>query len=227
MINITLKRFISAIVFGFLYFQFQISKADSIGVFQVDTLQYIIHQVEGKETLYGLSKRYKNDLELIYQLNPHVKETLLRPDMLLRFLPTQKKTEFDVDETLLYNPTKTGLIMYDSLAYYEEKKQIFQDSFLIKSTDTTYHLSKRRGIAIVDEQLEEFLALSPYFEVGSYVEVTNLVNAESFYVKIIGRITKRDWREKAVLIISKQTANYLNATNERFFTEIKYFEPNN
>jgi LysM repeat protein len=45
-------------------------QTDSIGVERIDGAFYILHKVEGKETLYSLSRRYQVEVKSIIQANP-------------------------------------------------------------------------------------------------------------------------------------------------------------
>src|SRR5690606_20322187 len=49
---------------------------DSVGVERINSQSYIIHQVDEKETLFGISRRYKTPVNEIVQNNNGLKEGL-------------------------------------------------------------------------------------------------------------------------------------------------------
>src|SRR5690554_3003955 len=54
----------------------RLAPRDSVGVEKIDGQSFIIHQVEEKETLFGISRRYKTAVNEIIQSNDGLKEGL-------------------------------------------------------------------------------------------------------------------------------------------------------
>ena len=70
--NIQHLKFI-LIVFGLCFnISMQASKRDSIGVEKKDGKVFVLHQVDSKETLYSISKKYSSKVEDIKTANPEI-----------------------------------------------------------------------------------------------------------------------------------------------------------
>lgn len=63
------------LIVGLSFFNPQVP-ADSIGIQTIDGKVFVIHKVEEKETLYGISRRYGTTVDVIVQYNPNADEGL-------------------------------------------------------------------------------------------------------------------------------------------------------
>ncbi|MBW8050067.1 MAG: LysM peptidoglycan-binding domain-containing protein [Cytophagales bacterium] len=102
---------------------------DSIGVVKKNGKVYILHKVEPKETLYGLSKRYGIPVEEIKEANPEIEQGLKIAQVIR--VPLIKNTES-------INKSTTASI--------SKGKKIH----VVKQSQTLFSISKMYGITVDD-----------------------------------------------------------------------------
>ncbi len=76
LVNLLNGKFIvlSALLFGLSYSVVKAEIKDSIGIEKKDGKTFVLHQVEAKETLYSIAKRYAAKVEDIKSTNPEIGE---------------------------------------------------------------------------------------------------------------------------------------------------------
>jgi LysM domain len=65
-----------------------------------------------------------------------------------------------------------------------------------------------------------YLALYNDAEVGSVVQVVNMMNKKTIYVKVIGRLSSIDMSHEVILKLSHQAAAEMGATDDKFLVEV-------
>jgi LysM repeat protein len=83
------------VILGFLFFDSP-AKLDSLGVETINGKMFIIHKVDEKETLYGLSRRYGTPVESILEYNAGAKAGL-EVGLILKIPYTPKQSKALVD----------------------------------------------------------------------------------------------------------------------------------
>ncbi len=83
------------VILGFLFFDSP-AKLDSLGVETINGKMFIIHKVDEKETLYGISRRYGTPVESILEYNAGAKSGL-EVGLILKipYTPKQSKTAIE------------------------------------------------------------------------------------------------------------------------------------
>jgi LysM repeat protein len=105
----------------------------------------------------------------------------------------------------------------------DEKPEKNPNNYIIK-TETGYPKVVQTGMAeVIDEpQSEGFLALHKSAPVGTIVQVKNLTNDLSVFVKVIGKLPDTGANDKLIVKISKRAYDRLGAIDKRFRTEVSY-----
>ena len=193
-----------------------------------------IHLVQPGETLYSISKKYnlatnvimaKNNMkspelkygqELLIPLN---KENIRTDGMNLSEDSNSEKTS----PTPLFD---TDTLSTDTLSY----NQLVEDHVMnlknkFEQTDTNNVLQWKRGIATwVDDGTSKstnFFALYNGAPVGSVLQIKNLLNHKTVYVKVVGKMPNNTEEEdKSIIKLSAAVTDYLGIYDERFLVEI-------
>lgn len=108
---------------------------DSIGIVKKNGKVYILHKVEPKETLYGLSKRYDISVEEIKEANPEVEQGLKIAQVIR--VPLIKTQIIQISDYTDKNKTTTVSI---------KGKKIH----VVKQSQTLYSISKMYEISVDD-----------------------------------------------------------------------------
>jgi len=101
------KKLILFLLFLYSFFDESYAALDSLTTISIDSQQYILHHVEAKESLYGISRRYNSTLAIIIRNNPLAKDSIL------------------VEGDILKIPIKSSLIVAQSIQDTLHKAPIY------------------------------------------------------------------------------------------------------
>ncbi len=109
--------------------------SESKTVIDKEKINYILHQVKAKETLYGISKKYNNDINTIIKSNQALQNGILAVGSTIR-IPVDKSAKYVVDAK-----------KQKELAAMEDDKFIYHK---INENETIYSVSKRFHVSQSD-----------------------------------------------------------------------------
>ncbi len=205
-----------------------------------------IHVVEPSQTLYSISRMYGVTTDQVIAWNhlsstslkigqklivsPQVKEAGTTHDQNSSMLPpvesTQTKGTSDLDKSEKETADKenkereTGS---EEVVAATEKKP--------ESIDTSEELKPpaekvvEKGMAEVIENstdTKKYLALHRSAPIGTIMQVKNVMNNQSVFVRVVGQIPPTGDNSKVILKISKKAYDRLGAVDPRFPVEISY-----
>ncbi len=104
----------------------------------------------------------------------------------------------------------------------------YGNSYNKLSGNNNYKIQKTRGVAEYTESISgnEYLAYYNNAEPGSIVKITNLMNRQSAYVKVMGGISTTENDENVALKISKKLAMQLQVLDDKFLVEVSRYAKN-
>lgn len=179
-------------------------------------LQDFTEYIVGKgETLYAISRRFEIDVDDIKKFNSLTSNTV-REGQLLK-IPNIGLVEPEpivVDST----PVVTAI----------EERQPIDDS-MFKSNKYGIREKKERGVGVWLESLssnkETSLALHKSAPVGTILKITNPMNRNVTFAKVVGKFNDNHETQNAIVVLSKSVATSIGALDKKFQVEITYGLP--
>jgi len=115
-------------------------------ILQISTIkeseQILEHEVVAKETLFGLSKKYKISIEKLKQLNPSIDSEGLKIGMILKISNVKNNS---VSEKIVVNKPKLEKEKLEKLEKNSELQEVYH---MVLPKETKYGLSKKYKITI-------------------------------------------------------------------------------
>lgn len=197
------------------------------------------HVIQAKETLFGLSKSYKQSIEDIIKWNNLQDRGLVAGRELivgwsLSSLPTaaipvadKAKSELVLVKDIPADTTAAVV----NLSEPKRKLSIFERTFQTQADDQAkFTRKKTNGIAITFDDggaknSGELYVLHKTAPLRSIIKITNPVNRHTAYAMVLGRPPVDKGNEKVMLSLPKSTANYLNIRDNRALVETIYYTP--
>lgn len=223
-------------------------QVQSSRTYNIDEDGQKIHVVEPKQTLYSLSRMYGVTVEDIRKWNDlpsneisiganlvvgqngrlsnaavyipeeddavPVAKVSVSPELAV-MAPTQKT---ESTEALINDEVKAEPVAI------EEKKEDNED---LPSSRTADNVGKviETGLAEVINQkgdVNKYLALHKTAPVGTILQVKNIMNGQTVYVRVIGPLPPTGTNEKVIVKVSKKAYQKLAALDHRFRVELSY-----
>ncbi|MEZ5036816.1 MAG: LysM peptidoglycan-binding domain-containing protein [Chitinophagales bacterium] len=212
---------------------------------KIDT---ILHQIQAKETMYGLSKKYNVSIDDIKKWNK-LSDAGIQIGMILKILkPTviaslpiekkevEKKTDEikpTIVEKIVVKPEKQTPIKIDT-EKVEPPKEI--EKPVVPKTLSLYELfanqpksalkkTKATGAPMntTDESIDDtFFALHKTAQLGSVIKVKNLENNKVSYAKVIGKLPDTDENRKVLIRLSLGVRNAIKMGNGKAYLEMEF-----
>lgn len=181
---------------------------------QQDYTEYIVGK---SETLYSISRRFEIDVEDIKKFNNLTSNTL-RDGQLLR-----------IPNAGLVKPEPTPVVVQPTqvITPIEERQPI--DDSMFKSNKYGIREKKERGIGVWLESLSSnsqmSLALHKSAPVGTILKITNPMNRNVTFAKVVGKFNDNHETQNAIVVLSKSVATSIGALDKKFQVEITYGLP--
>jgi len=180
---------------------------------EIEAVSIIMHTVQPEETLFAISRRYQvsvNDIKSWNRLNSNA-------------LALGQKLEIRLDPgkvEALGNDVNSGSEAEgDSASTVSEKT--------IEYEGTPFQQYEIEGVAEVIEEEEpstKFFALHRTAKEGTVIKVTNLMNNQTVYVRVVGSIPETDTNEDVIIKLNQRAYDNLKAIDKRFRVRLSYFQ---
>jgi len=169
-----------------------------------------IHNVEPKETLFGISKKYGVSVDALKQANPDLINGL-KEGMELT-IPSKVETK----EVPAKNNTSST----------KEKEEVKNETVINSSNNSKGEFKKvtENGIAeLMESRLDspKFHALHKSAPTGTIVQVVNESNGQKIFVRVIGKLTDTS-DSKVIIKISQKAMERLEASDKRISVSLSY-----
>jgi len=179
---------------------------------QQDYTEYIVGK---NETLYAISRRFEIDVDDIKKFNNLTSNTV-RDGQLLK-----------IPNAGLVEPTPVITQTAPVVPAIEERQPI--DDSMFKSNKYGIREKKERGVGVWLESLssnaQTSLALHKTAPIGTILKITNPMNRNVTFAKVVGKFNDNHETQNAIVVLSKSVATSIGALDKKFQVEITYGLP--
>jgi LysM repeat protein len=190
--------------------------------YKTDAQGNIVHQVAGKQTLYAISRQYKQTPADIKKWNNLQSDQLQAGRLLIVGLASRPVAQApqpapDADPVVIRPPVVA--VSKKDLPGLRSPNKLDSASMLRVVSQI-----RESGIAEVinGPEVNKYLALHHSAPVGSYVTVTNQMNGRSISVRVIGTLPDIGSNQKVIIKLSKKAQQKLVALDQRFLVDVVY-----
>lgn len=191
----------------------------------------IVHKVAPSQTLYAISQLYGVTVDEIKQWN-NLKDNTLDVGRLLIIKADSKPhphdsinqpretMEVEEQEKVVRLDNKIDTAPKPSAENVEEKKSESK-----KENSSGFKKVVELGLAEIIESntdTKKYVALHRTAPIGTIMQVTNEMNNQNVFVRVIGKLPATGANEKVLIKLSKPAFERLGAVNDRFPAEISY-----
>jgi LysM repeat protein len=202
-----------------------------------------IHVVEPKQTLFSLSRMYSVSMEDIRKWNNLLSENIqIGAHLIVGHNGVASKAPIYIPESDDAVQTNKGSGAENSLTFSVSKIETEESKgkedakpYVIKKEESeempspriSDHIGKvvETGLAEVIDQkgdVNKYLELHRTAPVGTILQVKNIMNGQSVYVRVIGNLPDTGTNEKVIVKVSKKAYQKLAAIDNRFRVELSY-----
>lgn len=194
------------------------------------------HTVEQGQGLYGISSKYKVAIADLRRWNNLTNDQLSAGQVLIvdaKEYERKRYTNTDVPargevRNEPYRPTSTAVEQPKVAAKTEEPiPNDVKTSSEVVRTASGYRRTIESGLAElidVEDNSGKYLALHRSAGVGTLVNVKNIANGQSIWVKVVGKLPDIG-SDKVIIKLSPRAFEKLNPTEKRIRTELNYMTP--
>ena len=188
------------------------TKPAKANIQQQDYTEYIVGK---SETLFSISRRFEIDVEDIKKFNGLTSNTLKEGQLLK--IPNAGLVE--EAPAVVQTPTVQPVV--------EDRPQI--DDSMFKSNRYGIREKKERGVGVWLESLstdsQTSLALHKTAPIGTILKITNPMNRNVTFAKVVGKFNDNHETQNAIVVLSKSVASSIGALDKKFQVEITYGLP--
>jgi rare lipoprotein A (peptidoglycan hydrolase) len=191
----------------------------------------ILHTVNPKETLFGISKKYAVKMEEVRKWNKMKNDNLrIGQKLIVGYKKDKKKKEEKKAEKIILKKDTPPTPVVVKKTEPPISKPVVTEKKKEEPAEVNNFTSKKdvieQGLAtwLDDEDVNpnKYFALHRTAPVGTIIKVINGINDKSVFVKVVGKTTARDESKNIIIKISKAAALKLEVEDERFQAELKY-----
>lgn len=181
------------------------------------------YKVSAHETLYSIAKRFNTTVEAITALNNLKSTNVTQGQVLL----VPNGTPAPQPATTAVAPAHVDTVKRDS-TYVAPVDSLGNH----KPGTNKYGLFEKneKGVAtwIDDASLDpnKKLVLHRTAPIGTVMRITNPMNGQTTFAKVVGRFTDSQSTKDAIIVMTKNVASALGALDKRFHVNISYGTPN-
>lgn len=203
-----------------------------------------MHTVEAKETLYSIAKKYNVSVEELKKENPDaasglkVGQLLMIPETKAEKREEKKEEKKEIkgekkevkakenkqEEVIVKEKTEAKAVPTTTTraadAYDDGKENSFAST-----NENGYVKITESGIAQMmqdNQDTPRYLAYHKTAPVGSIIQVTNTVNGQRIFVRVIGKLSSADPKNKVILQITKRAFQRLSPDDKNIRVDISY-----
>lgn len=191
---------------------------DKITVTPATPPKTIEYKVGKSETLYAISKRFQITIKDIKLANNLTSDSL-KEGMLLKIpingFHEEKEEQIDKSSVIII-PETIDQIESTSIPAVKTNKYGIREN-------------KERGIGVWLEDLktngQSSLALHKTAPIGTILKITNPMNQNVTFAKVVGKFADNEETQNAIVVLSKSVANSIGLIDKKFQIEITYGTP--
>ena len=193
------------------------------------------HTVEYGQGLYGIANKYKISIADIRRWNNLTSDQLTAGQVLIvdakeyekskRYADNQVRTE--VPRTEIYKPVDAPEHAKITAKTEEPLPNDVKTSSEVVRTASGYRRTIESGLAElidVEDNSGKYLALHRSAGVGTLINVKNVANGQSIWVKVVGKLPDLG-SDKVIIKLSPRAFEKLNPTEKRIRAELNYMTP--
>ncbi len=206
------------------------------------------HKVASSETLFSISNKYSISVDQIKKLNGLTTNTISVGQVLIigteevtetKSSPTPPKVAVKAEPTVTSKDTSRPVVTkVDTNADRKESTMLIKTATPEKPKTTSKKEDKKytfangrqevneQGVAswIEDEDINpnKYYALHRTAPIGTIIKVTNRMNSNSVFVKVVGILQETGDNEGLIIKISKASADRLNVLDKKFQADLVY-----
>lgn len=198
------------------------------------------HTVEQGQGLYGISHKYKVSIADLRRWNELTSDQLSTGQVLVidpreyerrRYSSPDVSARTDVPRgEQIYRPIASGVGTEQNKVVAKTEEPLPTDvktSSEVVRTASGYRRTIETGLAElidVEDNSGKYLALHRSAGVGTLVNVKNMANGQSIWVKVVGKLPDIG-SDKVIIKLSPRAFEKLNATEKRIRAELNYMTP--
>ncbi len=192
----------------------------------------IFHVIKKGETLYSIKRKYPvNNLDSLRIWNDLQADAIkLEQRLIVGWVYDTTR----VDSNLIFFrknddsiPMNASNLMTDSLHKLKAATKSYVELYKTLNADEKMIVKRQKGLATwlnSKDSPKGFYALHSTLPRETVIRVSNLMNNEVIYVKVIGTLPATQENNKILLKLSYDAARYLGVLDRRFLAEINYHE---
>lgn len=192
----------------------------------------IVHKVAPSQTLFSISQLYSVTVEDIKQWNKLSSNSLDVGEELIIMVetksqpysslenPKEKKEEADMENVARLDKDDIEKAAEPKASETIEKKPESK-----KGNSSGFKKVVELGMAEIIENVSDtkkYVALHRTAPIGTIMQVTNEMNNQNVFVRVIGKLPATGANDKVLIKLSKPAFERLGAVNDRFPAEISY-----
>jgi hypothetical protein len=199
-----------------------------------ESVKMVLHVVESGQGLYAVATKHKVTMSDLRKWNNLTTDQLISGQVLIvnarEYERAKKAGELPakgeivrVEDTNLGNSTNTTQKSGNESTDSEEPKISMQTS----KTSSGYRKTVETGLAElidVEDKSGKYLGLHRSAPTGTLVNVKNVANGQSIWVKIVGKLPDVG-SDKVIIKLSPRAFEKLNPSDKRIRAEISYMTP--
>jgi LysM repeat protein len=221
--------------------------AQASRTYNIDEQGQKIHVVEPKQTLYSLSRMYGTTVEDIKKWNDlPSNEISIGANLIVGhngkitkaavYIPEEDdavpnaKVSAAADAVVMAPALRTepaeSTLKEEAKAEpaLVEKKEDAEDMPSFRTADNVGKVIETGLAEVIDQKgdVNKYLALHKTAPVGTILQVKNIMNGQTVYVRVIGPLPPTGTNEKVIVKVSKKAYQKLAALDNRFRVELSY-----
>lgn len=191
------------------------------------------HTVKKGETLYSISKTYNVEQAELIRMNSLPNANLSVGQVLVvksNGTSVEKPKEKEIDSPLkivdkkIVDTTQLKIVLVDpAIDSSEIRKPRFGEK--VVNEDTQFEKVYEEGIAMEIEnspKTKKYLCLHRSLAIGTIIQVKNLMNSQSIFVRVVGKLPEIGPNENVLIRLSSVAYKRLGAIDEKFPVELSY-----
>ncbi len=170
-----------------------------------------LHQVEPKETLFGIAKKYNVSVDDLKKANPQLIDGLKEGTEIV--IPEKGKTT---------SPTSSSVSSGTSREDKEDKQEVVTQNY--HQPKGEFKKVSEHGMAeLLESKVEapKFQALHKTAPVGTIIQVVNESNGQKIFVRVIGKLTDTT-DPKTIVKISQKAMDRLEVKDKKVAVVLTY-----
>ncbi len=200
------------------------------------------HTVEAKETLYSIAKKYNVSVDELKKANPDAANGLkVGQPLVIPGTAKEVKKEEKKEEKKEVKAAEKAKEHKEEAVIAKEKQEpkaatpvntrtaeAFDDgkeNSFVSTNENGYTKITESGIAQVmqdNQDIPRYLAYHKTAPVGSIIQVTNMANGQRIFVRVIGKLSSADPKNKVILQITKRAFQRISPDDKNIRVDISY-----